>query len=150
MQTNNIPIYSEVDGNLVSNFMLYEFANSEGWVLVHERIPWTLEQIRAAFNARYQPDNIIILVTNTTRTPPQNWKLAAKYGYTDEGGKVSRRSFHLVEFGGIAVDFVVRNATRKCNISPCEVAKVADLYFDFVKWYSDGHTHGDYRDLLTT
>jgi len=149
MKTNNIRIWSDVDGEQVSNFFLYEFANQEGWVILHEKVPWALEQIRAAFNARCRPDKIIVEVTNTTRTPHQNEVLGHKLGWDDEGGKVSRRSFHLVEFGGIACDFVVRNITKQCNISPFEVAKVARLYFEWVKAYSDGHTHGDFRNLFS-
>lgn len=149
MITNNIRIWSEVDGVLVSHFFMYEFANKEGWVLLHERVPWALEQVRAALNARYPSDEIIILVTNTTRTKAQNETLAAKLGWTDEGGLVSRRSWHLVEFGGIAVDFEARVKSSGVRISPVDVSKIASLYFEWVKWYSDGHVHGDFRNLFS-
>lgn len=149
MNTNNIKIYSDVDGTLSSHFILYEFANREGWVIVHERVPWALENIRAALNARYAPREVRIRITNTTRTRAQNELLARRYGWTSDGGKVSKRSFHLVDFGGIAVDFVCYFADDNSVLSPFEVAKVSALYFEYVKPYEDGHTHGDFRELFS-
>jgi len=147
LNSNRIRIYTEIDGKLVSNFFLYEFQNAEGWVLVHHKIPWALEHVRAAFVARYRPDVISCHVTNTTRTKSQLAAMALAHGWIDQGGKVARRSFHLVEYGGIAVDFYLRNQTKGTTIPPKEVAKVAELYFDFVKAYDDGHVHGDFRSL---
>jgi hypothetical protein len=147
MLRNHIPIYTEIDGILVSNFFMDEFENAEGWIVLHHKIPWALENIRAAMNARYRPDVISCHVTNTTRTKNQLDVMGHKWGWIDQGGKVARRSFHLVEYGGIAVDFYLRNRTKGTNIPPKEVAKVAELYFDFVKPYDDGHIHGDFRTL---
>lgn len=147
MLTNHIPIYTEIDGVLVSHFFLDEFENAEGWVVLHPKIPWALEHVRAAFNARYRPDVISCHVTNTTRTKSQLAAMALAHGWIDQGGKVARRSFHLVEFGGIATDFYLRNCSKGCNIPPKEVAKVAELYFDYVQAYDDGHVHGDFRSL---
>ena len=148
MQTNNIHIYSRVDGELVSNFTIREFQNTLGWVILHKKVPWGLEMTRAALNARYPTWLIQILVSNCTRTRQQNEALARKLGWTDEGGLVSRESFHLVEFGGIAVDFVGFSTARKIRIPAKEVADIAGLYFDYVKCYSDGHVHGDFRKLV--
>lgn len=144
-RTNSIPIYTEIDGEKVSHFLFSEFKNPLGWVIVHPQVPWALEHIRADLNNRYAPDEIIIIITCTTRTPQQNEALAARLGWTDEGGLVSRNSYHLVQHGGIAVDFISRNITRKQIVSPSEVAEIADLYFDWVKPYDDGHVHGDFR-----
>lgn len=147
MLTNQIPVYSLIEGKLVTNFLLSEFENDEGWVILHHRIPRALELVRAAFNARYRPDVISCHITNTTRTKNQLDVMGHKWGWIDQGGKVARRSFHLVEFGGIAVDFYLRNRTKGTNIPPREVAKVAELYFDYVQAYDDGHVHGDFRSL---
>jgi hypothetical protein len=148
MLFNNIQIYSRVDGELVSNFLMREFQNTQGWVILHEKVPWALEMTRAALNARYPTWLIQILVTNCTRTRAQNESLARRLGWADEGGTVSRESFHLVEFGGIAADFVAYSTARKIRIPAKEVADIAALYFDYVKWYSDDHVHGDFRKLV--
>jgi len=148
MSHNEIPLYTEVDGKLVSHFLLSEFANPIGWVILHPKVPWALEMTRAALNARHHPDRIIIRVTDCTRTQNQLERLADKLGWIDEGGKVSRTSYHSDFLGGIAVDFVAYNTTQRCNVSPVEVARIAALYFDWVKWYSDGHVHGDFRSLV--
>lgn len=148
MLTNDIQIYTRIDGELISNFRLREFQNALGWVILHDKVPWALEMTRAALNARYPTWLIQILVTNCTRTRQQNEALARKLGWADDGGVVARESFHLVEFGGIAADFVAYSVARKIPIPAKEVADIAALYFDYVKWYSDGHIHGDFRKLL--
>lgn len=145
---NHIPLYTEIDGSLVSHFSLHEFENPQGWVIIHPKTVEALELARAGVRAQNPGQDIIFRITCTTRTLAQNEALGRKYGFTDEGGKVSRRSWHLEQFGGIAVDFVAWSVTQNCNISPVDVARVARLYFDFVKWYSDSHVHGDLRSLV--
>ena len=146
--TNKIKIYTEIDGELISNFTFDEFENKLGWVILHEKIPWALEMTRAALNAMARPNIITIHVTNTTRTLSQLEQMGASYGWVDEGGKVARNSYHLHHFGGIAVDFYARNKTLGVNVPPKSVADVAGLYFDWVKAYDDGHVHGDFRSLV--
>jgi len=145
---NNIKIFSDIDGQLVSNFTLEEFENPHGWVILRAETPRALEHVRDAFNARYHPDKIIVIVTDCTRTPDQNERLALRYGWSHQGGAVAKNSFHLVQYGGIAVDFVVYNSTRLVPIPPAEVKPVADLYFSYVQCYDDGHVHGDLRSLV--
>ena len=147
MHTNHIPIYTKIDDELVSHFFLDEFENAEGWVILHPKIPWALEMTRAALNAMARPNIITLHVTNTTRTKNQLDVMGHNYGWIDQGGKVSRRSYHLVGFGGIAVDFYARNKTLGVNVPVKGVADVAGLYFDYVQAYDDGHVHGDFRTL---
>ena len=71
MLTNDIQIYTRIDGELISNFRLREFQNALGWVILHDKVPWGLEMTRAALNARYPTWLIQILVTNCTRTRQQ-------------------------------------------------------------------------------
>lgn len=148
MDTNNILIWNNIDGQMVSHFRLKEFQNPQGWVILHEKVPRALHWTRHALNLRYPTWLIQILVKDCTRTRQQNEALARKLGWTDEGGIVSRESFHLVHYGGIAVDFVAYSTARQIPIPAKEVADIAALYFDYVKWYSDGHVHGDFRSLV--
>lgn len=146
--TNNIKIYTEIDGKLVSHFTLREFQNPIGWVILHEKIPWALEMTRAACNARYPDADYIINVTDCTRTQAQLERLAARLGWVDEGGLVARKSYHLDYLGGIAVDFNAYSRAWKKRMDPHELSRIAALYFDWVKWYPDGHVHGDFRKLV--
>jgi len=148
MNTNNIRLWNNVSGEMVSHFTLKEFNNTLGWVILHEKVPYALEQTREALNLRYPTWNIQLLITNCTRTRQQNEALARKRGWADEGGTVSRDSLHLIEYGGIAVDWVTFSVTRQTYLPAKEVADIAALYFDFVKCYPDGHVHGDFRKLF--
>lgn len=148
MDTNDILLWNNIDGQMVSHFRLKEFQNPHGWVILHEKVPRALHWTRHALNLRYPTWLIQILVRDCTRTRQQNEALARKLGWTDEGGLVSRESFHLVHFGGIAVDFVAYSMARQIRIPAKEVADIAALYFDYVKWYADDHVHGDFRKLV--
>lgn len=148
MLTNDIQIYTRIDGELISNFRMREFQNALGWVILHEKVPWALEMTRAALNTRYPTWRIQLIIKNCTRTRAQNEALARKLGWADEGGTVSRDSMHLVHNGGIAVDFVAWSRARNIPIPAKEVADIAALYFDYVKWYPDNHVHGDFRKLV--
>ena len=74
-------------------------------------------------------------------------RLAVRYGWTDEGGRVARRSRHLAEFGGIAADLVARVARTRAAVPQHTLGMVCRRYFDWVKDdYSDGHVHADNRE----
>jgi hypothetical protein len=148
MVTNDIRLWNNVSGEMVSHFRLREFQNPLGWVVLHEKVPWGLEMTRCALNVRYPTWRVQLIIKDCTRTRQQNEALARKLGWSDEGGTVSRDSMHLVHNGGIAVDFIAWSRTRNIPIPAKEVGDIASLYFDFVKWYPDHHVHGDFRKLL--
>jgi hypothetical protein len=102
---NNIPLLTLLDGAPVSHFKLREFENRDGLAMVHASVLLSLEKTRRDLCARYG-EEVWILITDAVRTPDDLQRLAARYGWTDEGGSVARRSKHLAEFGGIAVDLV--------------------------------------------
>ena len=80
MLTNDIKIYTSIDGELISNFRLREFQNTLGWVILHEKIPWALEMTRSALNSRYPTWRIQLIIRDCTRTRQQNEALARKLG----------------------------------------------------------------------
>jgi len=141
-------MYSETQEGLVSHFLLSEFENRAGWVIVSPHLIRALELTRAGLCAIEQ-EEVEILITDCTRTPEQLRQLGARLGWTDEGGIVARRSFHLIEFGGIAADFKARRKRDRHPLDAFKVAVVADLYFDYARHYDTGHTHGDLRRLIT-
>lgn len=148
--TNRVPLHTWVHGKLVSNFQLHEFQNKDGWVIIHPAVIEALEFVRHDLNRTSYLGEVKVTITNTTRTPEQNAALAARLHYTDEGGVVARRSFHLVEFGGIAVDFYAWYARDRTRYPAWQVGQVASRYFDYVNsTYADGHIHGDMRSLVT-
>jgi len=145
---NDFQLCTMLDGELVSNFNLREFMNPEGWALIHPDAVKALEQTRRYLNTRHPKADIIIRITNTTRTPAQLNALAEKLGWIDEGGLVARNSKHLTHYGGIAVDFKAYSRNRKEELPNSEVGPVAQLYFGFVKYdYADNHIHGDTRNF---
>ncbi len=131
------------------HFSLYEFENGEGLVAVHLKTLWALERVRADLNASDagREAEIGIHITDGVRTQDDNEALAGRLGWTDEGGKVSRTSKHLVGQGAHGVDFkAMLRGARGALVMP-ELGQVARRYFDFVKDdYDDGHVHADNRD----
>ena len=66
---------------------------------------------------------------------------------TDEGGLVARRSMHLAEFGGIAVDLTAVVAATRTRIPQRVLGDICRRHFDWVKDdYADGHVHADNRE----
>lgn len=128
------------------HFSLHEFENNEGWCMVHPSVIVSLEAVRADMCKQYG-EEVAIYITGSTRTEKRNRELAARYGYTDEGGAVSRTSKHLPEFGGVAVDFYAYKKSNGRRVSQKKLGEIARQYFDFVKDdYKDGHVHGDNRN----
>ena len=155
------PIYTwlkEKDENgkwfsrFVSHFCVEEFMSGSGVVCVNLRVVGALEQLRANLCSD-EGEDVEIIITGGTRSDEDNKRLAAKYGWTDEGGRVSRNSQHLSKNGACAVDFLARRKrTRyygysglKRELPQEQVAYAAWQVFDFVKRYPTGHVHGDQR-----
>jgi hypothetical protein len=142
---NNIPLLTSLDGETVSHFRLREFENSEGLAMAHQAALTALELTRRDLCARYG-ETVWILVTDAVRTQAELERLAARLGWTDEGGLVARRSRHLAEFGGIAVDIVGVVARTRARVPQRVLGNICRRYFDFVKDdYTDGHVHADQR-----
>jgi len=144
---NDIPLLTLLDGAPVSHFKLKEFENGDGLAMAHASVLVSLEKTRRDLCARYD-EEVWILITDAVRTPEDLQCLAARYGWTDEGGTVARRSKHLVEFGGIAVDMVAVIARTRTRVPQKVLGTICRQYFDFVKDdYKDGHVHADNREL---
>lgn len=143
---NNIPLVTQLDGAPASHFRLREFENAEGLAMVHACTLASLEQVRRDLCAMYG-ETVHLIVTGAVRTRADLERLAARFGWTDEGGRVARRSRHLAEFGGIAADLAARVARTRAPVPQHTLGMVCRRYFDWVKDdYSDGHVHADNRD----
>lgn len=145
MSRNNIPLLYILDGEPVSHFRLKEFENRDGLAMVHSSVIASLEKTRRDLCAKYK-EEVWVMITDAIRTPEDLQRLAARYGWIDEGGTVARKSKHLVEFDGIAVDMVAMIASTKERVPQKALGKIARKYFDWVKDdYKDGHVHADNR-----
>lgn len=143
---NDIPLMTTLDGEVVSHFKLREFENRDGLAMVHSSVLVSLEKTRRDLCVRYG-EEVWILITDAVRTYEDLHRLAARYGWTDEGGLVARRSKHLAEFGGIAVDMVAVVARTRTRVPQEVLGSVCRRYFDFVKDdYVDRHVHADNRE----
>ena len=130
-----------------SHFTLREFANAEGLAVVHPAMLEAIERTRASLCEAYGED-VRIRVTCGTRTQADNVRLAARLGWTDEGGTVARDSKHLPRYGGIAVDFYAVTASGQ-GVPQAVVAEHARKFFRYVKSdYADGHVHADMRGVV--
>ncbi len=144
-QRNDIPLLTMLEGEGVSHFKLREFENRDGLAMIHPATLTALELVRRDLNTRYD-ETVWILITDAVRTRADQERLAARLGWTDEGGLVARRSRHLTTFGGIAVDLVAVVARTRTRVPQEVVGDVCRRYFDFVKDdYRDGHVHADMR-----
>jgi len=142
---NNIPLLAVLDGEPVSHFNLREFENRDGFAMVHASVLLSLEKTRRDLCARYG-EEVWILITDAVRTPEDLQRLAARYGWANEGGTVARHSKHLAEFGGIAVDMVAVVARTRTRVPQEVLGSLCRQHFDFVKDdYKDGHVHADNR-----
>lgn len=145
---NDVRLLTMLDDEPVSHFRLKEFENGDGLAVVHASTLVSLEKVRRDLCAMYRED-VWVIVTEGIRTPEDLARLAARLGWTDEGGLVSRRSKHLVEFGGIAVDLLAVVARTRERIPQAALGMICRRHFDFVKDdYRDGHVHADNRGLI--
>ena len=143
---NDIRLLAQVDGKECANFRLREFENANGLAMVHATTLESLERVRRDLCAQAN-ETVWVIVTDALRTPEDLVRLAARLGWADEGGQVSRRSRHLAEFGGIAVDVVAVIARTRERIPQRALGAVCRRYFDWVKDdYADGHVHADNRE----
>lgn len=143
---NDVRLLTTLDGREVSNFRLREFENADGLAMVHADTLLSLEKTRADLCA-WAGEEVRLIVTDALRTPADLERLAARLGWADEGGAVARRSRHLAEFGGIAVDLRAVVARTRDRLPQQIVGRVCRRHFDWVKDdYRDGHVHADNRD----
>lgn len=137
---------AEVDGELLSHFRLKEFENREGLAMVHATVVESLERVRRDLAAA-AGEEVWVIITDAVRTQREQELLAARLGWSDEGGAVSRTSKHLARFGGIAVDLKAVVARSRARVPQKEVGAVCRRHFDWVKDdYADGHVHADNRE----
>jgi hypothetical protein len=102
---NDVPLLCDLDGERVSHFRLREFENAEGLAMVHPRLLESLERVRRDLGAM-AGEPVWLIVTDAVRTERDLERLARRYGWQDEGGRVSRDSMHLTRYGGIAADLI--------------------------------------------
>lgn len=128
-----------------SHFRLCEFANRDGLAMVHRTLLESLERVRLDLTAE-AGGTVWVILTDALRTQADLERLAARLGWTDEGGAVSRQSKHLAKFGGIAVDLIAVVASTRQRIPQRALGEVCRRHFDWVKDdYGDGHVHADNR-----
>jgi len=137
-------VWLSVEPPAGSHFRLREFANADGIAIVHPALLYALERLREALGEALG-EEILIRITSGTRTQADQVRLAARLGWTDEGGLVARDSKHLPRYGGIAADLYA--VSRSGHPVPQKVlAEHARRFFDYVKGdYADGHVHCDMR-----
>ncbi len=147
---NDIQLLMYLDGEPVSHFRLREFENAEGLAVVHPRLLDALERTRRDLCAKAGED-VWVIITDAIRTQRDLERLATRYGWIDEGGKVARDSKHLSKYGGIAVDLVAVNARTKERVPQSDFGAICRNHFDWVKDdYADGHVHADLRNSAKT
>lgn len=145
---NDIRLLTRLDEKDVSHFRLREFENRDGLAMVHPATLLALEQVRRDLNAIIGED-VWLIVTDAVRTQSDLERLARRYGWADEGGKVSRNSKHLAKYGGIAVDVIGIVASSRARVPQAKVGATCRKYFDWVKDdYRDGHVHADMRGVI--
>lgn len=144
---NNIPLLVTIDGRPASHFKLREFENAQGLAMVHVSVVLSLEHVRRDLCQLYG-ETVVVIITDAVRTQADLLRLAARYGWEDEGGTVSRHSRHLAQFGGIAVDLVAKVARTGERVPQRTLGTICRRHFDWVKDdYPDGHVHADNRNL---
>jgi hypothetical protein len=140
----------ELDGTLATNFRLREFENAEGLAMVHRSVVEALERVRRDLTAE-RGGEVWVIVTDGVRTEADLERLAARLGWTDEGGIVSRDSMHLAKYGGVAADLVAVDAASGERLPQKRLGAACRRYFDFVKDdYAGGHVHADMRSQALT
>ena len=94
-------------------------------------------------------EEVWVIITDAVRTQADLERLAARHGWTADGGTVSHDSKHLAKYGGIAVDLVAIIASSRHRVPPATLGTVCRRYFDWVQDdYADGHVHVDLRARL--
>ena len=147
---NDVRLVANLDGEEFSHFRLREFENGDGLAMVHGSALDSLERTRRELCAMAK-EEVWLIVTDGVRTQQDLERLAARLGWTDEGGAVSRNSKHLSRFGGIAVDVVAVVRRTRARVPQRTLGEVCRRYFDWVKDdYGDGHVHADNRGVLET
>lgn len=145
---NNIPLYTRINGELVSHFTLREFETDTGVVMLDLRTLKSLELLRRDLNELFT-EEVWVIITSALRTVEKQEELATRLGWTDEGGAVSRDSQHLPCHGGVAVDLVAVSSKSRGRVPQELVGQLARNHFVFVKDdYPDGHVHADNREVL--
>ncbi len=133
--------------DLLGHFSLYEFQNINHIACIHKLQLERLEKLRAAIS-KDQGVECPIIPTSGIRTEEDNRALAVKFGWSDEDGRVSRNSKHLLRYGGIATDILVTRKGVKSYLPGAYVAQMARPIFAFIKYYDDDSVHVDSRDVL--
>ena len=147
---NDVALVTAVDGEKVSHFRLREFENAAGLAMVHSSVLGALERVRRDLCAM-AGEEVWVIVKDAVRTRGDLERLAARFGWTDQGGQVARNSKHLAEYGGIAVDLIAVVASTRTRVPQKTLGAVCRRHFDFVKDdYGDGHVHADNREVRST
>ena len=146
---NHVKFVVVIDGEPASHFSAHEFENRAGIACVSKALITGLELARRDLNREYGlgvDDEILVCVSEYggIRTDADNIALAAKLGWTDEGGRVSRDSRHLLKYGGIAADIYAVHKWAGVSVAQALLWTVAERHFDFTRLY-DGHVHVDQR-----
>lgn len=142
---NNLRLLVTIDGEDLAHFRLREFENADGLAMVHVSVVESLERVRRDLCA-LAGEEVWVIVTDAVRTQADLDRLAARLGWTDRGGLVSRDSKHLAKYGGIAVDLIAVVARDRRRIPQDTIGLVCRRHFDWVKAdYKDGHVHADNR-----
>ncbi len=145
---NDVRLLARVDGEDARHFRLREFANADGLAMVHASVLVSLERVRRDLCAM-AGETVWVIITDAVRTEADLGRLAARLGWIDEGGAVSRNSKHLARYGGIAVDLVASVARTRKRLPQRVLGEVCRRHFDWVKDdYKDGHVHADNRAVL--
>jgi hypothetical protein len=145
---NDIRLLCELDGESIAHFRLREFENADGLAMVHPELLLALERVRRDLT-EMAGETVWIIVKDAIRTPADLDRLAARLGWTDEGGAVSSDSMHLAKYGGIAVDTIAVMAKSRHRVPQATLGEICRRHFDFVKDdYADGHVHADLRNHL--
>ena len=137
------PILTAHSGGTTSHFTLQEFTPVDDTVLE------SLEGVRAKLNNEHG-GGVGLVITDAARTPADNDELKLRLGsaVSDTSKHLTTTAHHLTgkRIGCCAVDFYAVDLLDRERIPQSEVAAVARLYFDYVKFnYTDGHVHGDNR-----
>lgn len=145
---NEVRLLTTLEGEEVSHFRLREFENGDGLAMVHSAALVSLEAVRRDLGAM-AGEEVWVIVTDGVRTEADLERLAARLGWVDQGGAVSRDSKHLAKYGGIAVDLVAVSADSRMRVPQATLGRVCRRHFSWVKDdYADGHVHADNRGLV--
>jgi hypothetical protein len=142
---NDVRLLIRLDGEDCTHFRLREFEDRDGLAMVHATTLDSLERVRRDLLAMIG-EEVWVIITDGVRTQADLERLAARLGWTDEGGRVSRDSKHLARYGGIAVDCAAMVARTRERVPQHVLGEICRRHFDFVKDdYPDGHVHADNR-----